>query len=212
MISFIFNISFILCSSLLLSCAIQSVQCRTLDSVRDSESAISLFHRQDDAASTPSFTASPPSCPLCAQNYANINSCAAAAPVLANFTTVIFNPGAFIYVIKCACTDTFQSAYPQCVDCFTQTNQTAFLSASPSALPSIVTGIRNVCAVESTLLGNASAADGETTPSSAGSSDPTAVGSDTGLVPTSSAMRIRVFGGVWVYAAALSAGAALFAI
>jgi len=33
----------------------------------------------------------------------------------------------FIDVIQCACTDTFQSAYPQCVDCFTQTNQTAFL-------------------------------------------------------------------------------------
>jgi len=29
---------------------------------------------------------------------------------------IIFNPGAFIDIIKCACTDTFQSAYPQCAD------------------------------------------------------------------------------------------------
>lgn len=41
---------------------------------------------------------------------------------------MIYNPTRFIEVIQCACTDTFQSAYPQCVDCFTQTNQTAFLA------------------------------------------------------------------------------------
>jgi hypothetical protein len=29
---------------------------------------------------------------------------------------VIFNPGAFISVIKCACADTFQSVFPQCAD------------------------------------------------------------------------------------------------
>ena len=40
---------------------------------------------------------------------------------------MIYEPTRFIDVIQCACTDTFQSAYPQCVDCFTQTNQTAFL-------------------------------------------------------------------------------------
>lgn len=40
---------------------------------------------------------------------------------------MLFDPTKFIDVIQCACTDTFQSAYPQCVDCFSQTNQTAFL-------------------------------------------------------------------------------------
>lgn len=87
--------------------------------------------RQD--GTSPEFPQSPASCPLCEENYANINSCAAAAPVFANFSMVrqapisgsflftdssqiIFNPGAFISVIECACTDTFQSAYPQCVD------------------------------------------------------------------------------------------------
>jgi|SRR5258706_2152387 len=40
---------------------------------------------------------------------------------------MIYDPTRFIDVVQCACTDTFQSAYPQCVDCFTQTNQTAFL-------------------------------------------------------------------------------------
>lgn len=29
---------------------------------------------------------------------------------------IIFNPGAFIDVIKCACVDTFQAVFPQCVD------------------------------------------------------------------------------------------------
>ena len=36
----------------------------------------------------PVFPAQPPSCPLCAQNYANIDSCAQAAPVLANVSMV----------------------------------------------------------------------------------------------------------------------------
>jgi hypothetical protein len=31
---------------------------------------------------------------------------------------VLFNPGAFVEVIKCACTDTFQATYPQCADWF----------------------------------------------------------------------------------------------
>jgi hypothetical protein len=79
-----------------------------------------------------------PSCPKCAPSWPNINSCAAACPVFSNFSMVyndpldllfhrtpayknpvqqiIFNPGAFIDVIKCSCTDTFQAAFPQCVD------------------------------------------------------------------------------------------------
>jgi len=111
----------------------------------------------------PVFPDAPPSCPICAQNYDGISSCAQAAPVLANFTSVLFNPGAFIDVIKCACTDTFQSAFPQCVDCFEKTNQTDVLN-SPD-LPSVVNGLRQVCAVASSIFGNVSDSNGETTPS-----------------------------------------------
>ncbi|OSD00035.1 WD40 repeat-like protein [Trametes coccinea BRFM310] len=110
----------------------------------------------------PVFPDQPPSCPICEKDYGSIDSCAQAAPVLANFSMVIFNPGAFIDVIKCACADTFQSAYPQCVDCFIQTNQTQFLNSSN--LPGVVDGIRKICALESSLLGGVATADGEVTP------------------------------------------------
>ena len=36
----------------------------------------------------PTFPSDIASCPICEQNYANINSCAQAAPVLQNFTMV----------------------------------------------------------------------------------------------------------------------------
>ena len=95
----------------------------------------------------PYFPDTPASCPICASGYPNISTCAEAAPVLANFSSVcaycnmgvlahqmfkntslhhydtckkkvIFNPGAFISVIKCSCTDTFQYIFPQCADWF----------------------------------------------------------------------------------------------
>ncbi|KII90081.1 hypothetical protein PLICRDRAFT_108554 [Plicaturopsis crispa FD-325 SS-3] len=132
----------------------------------------------------PVFPSSPPSCPLCAANYSQINSCAQAAPVLANFSMIIFNPGAFIDVIKCACTDTFQSTFPQCVDCFSQTNQTDVLQ-TPN-LPAVVDGMRKICSIESSLLGGAATADGEATPTSTtavakstSTSDGRALGRDT---------------------------------
>ncbi|KAI0085524.1 hypothetical protein BDY19DRAFT_877910, partial [Irpex rosettiformis] len=104
----------------------------------------------------PDFPDQPASCAICATNYDNISSCAQAAPVLANFSSILFNPGAFIDVIKCACTDTFQSAYPQCVDCFEKTNQTSFLNANTQELPNILKGINSICGLASTLLGNVS--------------------------------------------------------
>jgi len=113
---------------------------------------------------TPVFPPSPPSCPICAQNFSSINSCALAAPVLANYSEIIFNPGAFIDVIKCACTDTFQAAYPQCADCFIQTNQTELLNCDTEELPGILQGLRQVCALESVLNANVSVVNNETTP------------------------------------------------
>ncbi|KAJ3798453.1 hypothetical protein GGU11DRAFT_780950 [Lentinula aff. detonsa] len=144
-------------------------------------STISLQQRTVE----PTFPSSPASCPICEANYSSIQNCAEASPVLANFTTVgsyhppqklcaerlshqiIFNPGAFINVIQCSCTETFQSVFPQCVDCFEQTNQTDVLGAPD--LPSVLQGMRNICALESTLLGSAAATDGEL-PSSTGTS------------------------------------------
>jgi len=114
----------------------------------------------------PYFPDTPPSCPICARGYPSINSCAQAAPALANLTSVIFNPGAFIDVIRCACTDAFQSTFPQCVDCFERTNQTAVLDSVDVNLPSLVKTIRQLCEMESSILGNASNVDGETSPSS----------------------------------------------
>ncbi|KAF8816962.1 hypothetical protein BYT27DRAFT_7076085, partial [Phlegmacium glaucopus] len=52
---------------------------------------------------------------------------------------IIFNPGAFILgVIKCACTDTFQAEFPQCVDRY-------------SSLPGVADGIRKICSFRSAL-------------------------------------------------------------
>ncbi|KAF9458696.1 hypothetical protein BDZ94DRAFT_1200700 [Collybia nuda] len=110
----------------------------------------------------PFFPESPTSCPICEKDYGSINSCAQAAPVLSNFTMIIFNPGAFIDVIKCACVDTFQAVFPQCVDCFIRTNQSEVLNTPD--LPAVVDGMRNICAIQSTLLGNVSESNGDVTP------------------------------------------------
>jgi len=120
---------------------------------------------------TPSFPDNPPSCPICEKDYSNINSCAQACPVLANLTMVIFNPGAFLDVMRCACTDTFRSAFPQCVDCFGRTNQTWVLGDDAS-LPSVVNNLRDVCALASTIFGHVASANSEL-PSSTSSPLPT---------------------------------------
>lgn len=137
----------------------------TLLSVSASPLSIDTYQRRQDTG-TPEFPSNITSCPICEENYSSISSCAEAAPVLANFSMVIFNPKSFIDVIECACTDTFESAYPQCVDCFIRTNQTSFLSAQTSDLPNILKGIQSVCAIESTLLGNVSVANGDVSSSS----------------------------------------------
>ncbi|EKM52374.1 uncharacterized protein PHACADRAFT_198429 [Phanerochaete carnosa HHB-10118-sp] len=135
-------------------------------------------------AAVPQFPAQPPSCPLCEQGFPGIDSCAQAAPVLANVSMILFNPGAFIDVIKCACTDTFQSAYPQCVDCFEKTNQTSFLNTTNA--PAVVNGIRDICSLASIFVGGAPSADGEITPtSSVASPTPTAKTGDAHVLRSS---------------------------
>jgi len=153
----------------------------------------------------PYFPDTPASCPICAQGYPSINSCAQASTVLANVTSVLFNPGGFIDVIKCSCTDTFQSVFPQCVDCFEQTNQTDVLD-TPN-LPSLVNSIREVCAFASSILGNVSNSNGETTPTVTGTTTTTAATSTStsgaapiwdrfgaSLSPVAAAAALIVFG------------------
>lgn len=147
------------------------------------------FHPRQTAQ--PYFPTSIPSCPICGASYANISSCAAAAPVLANYSQILFDPSGFIAVIECSCTDTFQAAYPQCVDCFQQTNQTQLLQSNN--LPSVVQGLRTVCGMVSALLGGVASTDRElpsdtatalsSTATSAALSRLHSLGRGTGIIP-----------------------------
>ncbi|KAJ7153443.1 hypothetical protein C8R43DRAFT_1001939 [Mycena crocata] len=99
----------------------------------------------------PQFPASPASCGQCQQNYDSIKLCISVAPVMANFSTVISNPGSFINVITCACTEPFKTTFPQCVDCFENTDQQAVLNMpDPDA---VIEGINKVCALEQSIFG-----------------------------------------------------------
>jgi len=107
----------------------------------------------------PFFPSEPDSCPICAKDYDSIRSCAEAAPVFENFTMVMFNPGAFVVTIKCACADTFRAVFPQCVDCFIRTGQDEVIMGHD--LPAVVEGLRQICAISSALLGNVTAQNEE---------------------------------------------------
>ncbi|TFK29127.1 hypothetical protein FA15DRAFT_664442 [Coprinopsis marcescibilis] len=107
----------------------------------------------------PFFPAEPASCPICAKDYSSISSCAEAAPVFENFTMVLFNPGAFLDTIQCACTDVFKAVFPQCVDCFVRTGQDDVIIGND--LPAAVEGVRQICAISSVLLGNVTAKNEE---------------------------------------------------
>lgn len=50
-----------------------------------------------------------------------------ASSVFQNASSIFNSPWSYISVIKCACTDTFQAVYPQCVQCFQMTNQCQYL-------------------------------------------------------------------------------------
>jgi len=104
----------------------------------------------------------PPSCQICEQHYSEIDSCANASIVFSDVATIMYNPLMFFSVIECACTDTFQSAYPQCVDCFEQTNQTVFLEPTNGQnLSSVITGMRQICALGSSIFGHVGSVNSE---------------------------------------------------
>lgn len=75
----------------------------------------------------PTFPAQYPSCVKCQEKYSSISSCMQASSVFQNATSIFNDPINYIAVIKCACTDTFQAVYPQCVDCFQHTDQCWYL-------------------------------------------------------------------------------------
>ncbi|PWN36006.1 uncharacterized protein FA14DRAFT_50814 [Meira miltonrushii] len=109
----------------------------------------------------PSFPAQYPSCYNCQQKYSSLSSCMEAASVFQNATSIFNSPLSYIAVIKCACTDTFQAVYPQCVQCFQMTDQCYYLGTDPkgTGAPEIVTNIRQICAFGSSLLGGAEKAN-----------------------------------------------------
>lgn len=66
----------------------------------------------------PTFPADIASCQKCEPEYPKISSCAMASSAFQNGTTIFSDPTKYYSIIKCACADTFQAAYPQCLDCF----------------------------------------------------------------------------------------------
>lgn len=109
----------------------------------------------------PKFPSDIPSCPKCEAQYPSLSSCMGAASVFANTTSTFNNPIAYIDVIRCACTDTFQAVFPQCVDCFQNTNQCSYLGTDPqgTGAGSLVGNIRNICGLGSALLGGVATAN-----------------------------------------------------
>lgn len=103
----------------------------------------------------PSFPSDIPSCPKCEERYSSLSSCMGASAVFANATSIFNDPIGYINVIKCACTDTFQAVYPQCLDCFQHTNQCYYLGTDPEGTGAnkVITNLRNICGLGSGLLG-----------------------------------------------------------
>ncbi|GAA6006085.1 uncharacterized protein JCM10292_006543 [Rhodotorula paludigena] len=110
--------------------------------------------RQD--TSSPLFPPEVPSCAVCQPAWSGVSSCAEAAPVFSDWMNILWNPLSFIDAIKCSCTDTFSSAFPQCVDCFIRTDQCEAYLGVPSVEANtspILDSMRNVCGFASVLLG-----------------------------------------------------------
>ncbi|SYW77866.1 uncharacterized protein UBRO2_02058 [Ustilago bromivora] len=111
----------------------------------------------------PSFPSDIPSCPKCEEHYPSLSSCMGASAIFANASNLFNNPIGYINVIKCACTDTFQAVYPQCLDCFQHTDQCYYLGTDPegTGANNVITNIRNICGLGSALLGGVAAANND---------------------------------------------------
>ncbi|CAD6926322.1 unnamed protein product [Tilletia controversa] len=130
----------------------------------------------------PSFPAEFPSCGKCEEKYSSLSSCMEASSVFQNATNIFNSPLSYFAVIKCACTDTFQAVYPQCLDCFQHTNQCWYLGTDPqgTGAPAIISNIRNICGFGSALLGGVATANGQNGSGPA----PSSVGTYTDVNPT----------------------------
>lgn len=111
----------------------------------------------------PSFPSSIPSCPKCESQYSSLSSCMGASSAFANATSIFNNPIAYINAIKCACTDTFQSVYPQCLDCFQRTDQCYYLGTDSqgTGAGNVISNMRSICGLGSALLGGVASANGD---------------------------------------------------
>ncbi|KIS70798.1 uncharacterized protein UMAG_01949 [Mycosarcoma maydis] len=111
----------------------------------------------------PTFPADIPSCPKCQERYSSLSSCMGASAVFANASSIFNNPIGYINVIKCACTDTFQAVYPQCLDCFQRTDQCYYLGTDPQGTGAndILSNVRNICGLGSALLGGVASVNGD---------------------------------------------------
>ncbi|EST07892.2 hypothetical protein PSEUBRA_003017 [Kalmanozyma brasiliensis GHG001] len=111
----------------------------------------------------PRFPSDIPSCPKCEAQYSSLSSCMGASSVFANATSIFNDPIAYINVIRCACTDTFQSVYPQCLDCFQRTDQCYYLGTDPqgTGADKVVSNLRSICGLGSALLGGVASVNGD---------------------------------------------------
>ncbi len=81
-----YTTSLALLITLLASCVLSALASPFLPVPTQLSQLTRVARRQDDAQ--PTFPDEPPSCPICEQNFASIDSCAQVAPVLANFSMV----------------------------------------------------------------------------------------------------------------------------
>ncbi|CAB4484279.1 hypothetical protein RhiirA5_361353 [Rhizophagus irregularis] len=117
----------------------------------------------------PYFDPNIPSCVACEKEYPSIDSCTKSSEIFQNFSLVIFNPQQFIDAIRCACTDTFLSVYPLCLECFRRTGQPDTLLNTE--VPPAIDTIRSTCQTMSAISGNASSYDATATVNPSGPTD-----------------------------------------
>lgn len=150
----------------------------------------------------PSFPSDIPSCPKCQERYSSLSSCMGASAVFANASSIFNNPIGYINVLKCACTDTFQAVYPQCLDCFQRTDQCFYLGTDPqgTGASKVVSNLRSICGLGSALLGGVASVNGDV-----GSSVPSNPGTYTDVSTTGAGYKDASTGAIFQSAGGRSA-------
>ncbi|KAJ7756339.1 hypothetical protein B0H16DRAFT_1721934 [Mycena metata] len=152
------------------------------------------LQRRDDTPE-PQFPSSPATCGQCQQasmqNYDNIKLCMSLVPIMANSSTVIANPGSFIDVLTCGCTEPFKSTFPECVDCFENTNQDAVLNITD--VDAVTQGLAKVCALEGAIFGIGDSSS-STTSSATTATTTTTAATSTSSTSSGGVLRIPLSG------------------